>query len=854
MKRVSVLLFALLLAGQVWADNFDFSAVCSSGQTLYYKITSNSEPYTVKVTYPKGSYSGYTEPSGEVIIPQNVLYLGKNFSVTCIGDRTFEYCDDITSVTIPNTVTNIDSRVFYSCDKLKSINIPNSVTSIASSAFEGSSISSMTIPFVGSFIPSLVKNVVITGGTIIPDKAFYNCSYLNSITFSNPSSITSIGERAFQNCTSLTTIEIPNSVISIGSVAFAGCKNLSTVSIPNSVTSIGSSAFSSCTSLTTIEIPNSVTSIGAGAFSGCSKLSSLSVPNSVTSIGANAFRDCNQLYNKYDNADYIGNSENAYYALISFSNTAALCEINENCKVIADGAFVSCVNLTSVIIPDNVTNIGKKAFKDCSNMTTIEIPNSVIDIDEHAFSNCGGLTSIIIGNSVKHIGNYGFNNCISLNSIAISNSVDSIGKYAFNNCYQMSSISIGDSVKRIGEGAFSGCSGLSSITIPNAVSTIEKSVFSNCTNLESVIIGKSVTSINANAFDECANLKKIICLASVPPSITEDPIPNTDSVFVPSACVDIYKKASIWKRKTILPIVAVESANTTQGSVSIDSDANSDNTVIVTATSAEHYHFVGWSDGYTDNPRALTANVPVKLIAIFEGDECTVNVSANSETFGSVTGAESYHYGDTITITAAPATGCHFVKWSDGNTDNPRTLTVNEDLSFTAVFEEDVNQNGEGQGENNQGNENEQGGNGNQGGNNDGENENQGGNNEGGSENQGGENGNQENGNENENQGGTNEGGNGNQSDNNEGGNENQGGNENNPATAVAESAANAVNIYVHGRTIVVENATEEIRVYNAMGALVGRDVARNVCTIKINNSGVYIVKTGNVVKRVMVN
>ena len=192
---------------------------------------------------------------------------------------------------------------------------------------------------------------------------------------------------------------------------------------------------------------------------------------------------------------------------------------------------------------------------------------------------------------------------------------------------------------------------------------------------------------------------------------------------------------------------------------------------------------------------------------------------------GTVSGAATYNYGATATLTATPNNGYHFIKWSDGNTDNPRTVTVNGDLTFTAIFEADVNNNNENQGGTNEGGNENQNGNENQGG------ENQGGNNEGGNENQG-----------NNEQGG----GQGN-------GNENQGGTEKNPATAIADDTASAVNIYVTGNTIVVENATDEIRVYNAMGKLVGRDVARNVCTIRINNSGVYIVKTGNVVKRVMV-
>ena len=692
---------------------------------------------------------------------------------------------------------------------------------------------------------------------------------------------------------------------------------MTSVTIPHSVTTIGKCAFYGCSKLTSVSIPASVTSIGQQAFYGCRKLTSVSIPASVTSIGGGAFEECDNLnFNKYDNADYWGDTKNPYHALIRFSNTS-ICEINENCKIIADGAFILCENLTSVFISESVTNIGKKAFENCSNITSIEIPNSVVNIDEYAFSNCGGLRSIIIGDSVKCIGNYAFNSCINLNTISINNSVKNIGKYAFNNCSKLCSITIGDSITSIGEGAFYGCCELTTINIPNAVSSIEDSVFSNCTNLKSITIGNSVTSINENAFTKCISLKKIICIASVPPTIAADPFPNTDSIFVPSASVDVYKKAPIWKRKTILPIIAAESANTTQGVVNINCNNISDNVVTITATPVEHYHFVGWSDGNTDNPRTMPANIIVKLTAMFEADECTIIVSANSATFGSVTGSGSYHYGDTATFTATPAEGYHFVKWNDESTDNPRDYCVTNDVSIAAIFAGHIivtdaavaatctatgltegshcsvcgeiliaqteipkadhtavtdsavaatctttgltegshcsvcgvvlvaqqttpvrghtvvtdaavaaTETSTGLTE--------------------------------GShcsvcgiviveqtvipmlDNGGSQGGNEQGGNE---QGGENQGSN------------NQGGNENSPGTAVAENAANAINIYAHGNTIVVENATDEIRVYDAMGRLICRDVACRVHTeITVNNTGIYIIKTGGTVKRVMVN
>ena len=136
MKRIFSLLFAAMLAGQAWAANFDFSAVSSSGQTLYYKKTSTTE---VSVVYPNLSgpnyYSGYTKPSGDLVIPQTVTENSVEYSVTSIGSYAFRGCSGLKTVTIPNFVTSIGSSAFYNCSGLKTVTIPNSVTSIGSSAF-----------------------------------------------------------------------------------------------------------------------------------------------------------------------------------------------------------------------------------------------------------------------------------------------------------------------------------------------------------------------------------------------------------------------------------------------------------------------------------------------------------------------------------------------------------------------------------------------------------------------------------------------------------------------------------------------------------------------------------------------
>ena len=260
-----------------------------------------------------------------------------------------------------------------------------------------------------------------SGSVTIPSTVTYN-----GTTYS----VTSIGDRAFSGCTSLTSVTIGNNVTSIGIYAFVGTSLTTPVYnahcfaylptsfkgayvIPEGIKQIAGGAFSDCSSLTSITIPNSVTSIGNSAFERCSSLTSITIPNSVTSIGNSAFERCSSL-------------------------TSIV--IPNNVTSIGDYAFYLCSSLTSVTIGNSVTSIGDAAFYYCTSLTSITIPNSVTSIARGAFYDCSSLTSITIPNSVTSIGNKAFFRCSSLTSIVIPNNVTSIGDYAFYNCSSLTSI------------------------------------------------------------------------------------------------------------------------------------------------------------------------------------------------------------------------------------------------------------------------------------------------------------------------------------------------------------------------------------------------------------------------------
>ncbi len=215
------------------------------------------------------------------------------------------------------------------------------------------------------------------------------------ITFNGE--LTEIGEGAFRNCSSLTSVTIPDSVTTIGDYAFNGCGSLTSVTIGDSVTTIGNSAFYWCYSITSVTIGDSVTTIGDRAFSECHSLTSVTIPDSVTTIGDGVFAFC--------------------YGLAEFKGKFAA---DEGRCLIIDGvlnAFAIGCGAAEYTIPDSVTTIGEQAFDNCDSLTSVTIPDSVTTIGEKAFRNCDSLTSVTIGNSVTTIGKEAFEYCSSLSSV-----------------------------------------------------------------------------------------------------------------------------------------------------------------------------------------------------------------------------------------------------------------------------------------------------------------------------------------------------------------------------------------------------------------------------------------------------
>ena len=224
-----------------------------------------------------------------------------------------------------------------------------------------------------------------TSNDEIGEKAFTDCSRLTSLTL--PVGITSIGYDAFAYCSGLTSLTLPAGITSIGEYAFYGCSGLTSLTLPAGITSIGESTFSDCSGLTSLTLPDGITSIGSRAFSGCSGLTSLTLPAGITSIGDDTFYGCS--------------------GLTSLTLPAGITSIGEY-------AFSGCSGLTSLTLPAGITSIDKYAFSGCSRLTSLTLPAGITSIGEFAFSYCSGLTSIYVyAEKVPRIGRYAFEGCAS---------------------------------------------------------------------------------------------------------------------------------------------------------------------------------------------------------------------------------------------------------------------------------------------------------------------------------------------------------------------------------------------------------------------------------------------------------
>ena len=378
----------------------------------------------------------------------------------------------------------------------------------------------------------VAENPEASGAVVIPESVIFAGNAYN---------VTRIYNKAFKDCTGLTSISIPDGVLVIEEDAFSGCTQLASIVFPSNLNTIGSDAFKNCSKLTSIVLPDGVTTIGSGAFGGCTKIASVSFPSSLISVGSRVIDTGSTWYKNQTNNSVVY----AGTVALRFKGTIpATISITDGTIVIADEAFSGFnTTLTRVNIPASVRHIGNSAFSNKTNLFTIYFysPNNLQSIGLNAFSDTQyGNSNMGVSGTVGYIGNiaYKFNGtmpadtelvlksgtvaiaggafsgCTGLKSITIPNTVTNIGRQAFYGCTALESITIPSSVTTIDYYAFYG-SGLTSVTIPNTVTNLSPGLFYNCRRLESATISDGIERIPRDLFADCEYLETVAIPSSV---------------------------------------------------------------------------------------------------------------------------------------------------------------------------------------------------------------------------------------------------------------------------------------------------------------------------------------------------
>ena len=373
-----------------------------------------------------------------------------------------------------------------------------------------------------------------------------------------PDTVTSIGDEAFKNNTSMVSVSIPDSVKSIGDSAFYGCTSLLGVVIPDSVEKTGRCAFQKCSKLASAYLPvnEKFTVINTGTFYECMSLKEIIVPDNIVKIEFDAFYNCRNLknidlsknlitvgYNVFGNCKSIskieipkslknfdstwGSGTNTKYGVFGGCSNLKTVKFEEGSTIVCPALFMGCDGIEEIELPDTIAKIGNSAFKSCKNLNKVIISESVTEIDNQAFAECSGLTDVEMQEGLNKICSRAFYKCGKITSINIPDSVETIEFEAFYQCDKLENIKLSENLTIVGYGVFGDCISIGKIEIPRTLKGFNTSwgsstntsygVFGGCSNLKTVKFEEGSTVVCAALFMGCDGIEKI----ELPNTITE---------------------------------------------------------------------------------------------------------------------------------------------------------------------------------------------------------------------------------------------------------------------------------------------------------------------------------------------
>lgn len=531
-----------------------FTVLSEADKTCMAGVNGGTSEYNVSALASK-------DVPGDIVIPAHV----SGYTVVSVNKYAFRGCPNLTSVTVPYTVTEMGENPFYNSENLKTI--------------------ILNTPLVGM---GWLKNNAIVERVELSDSirlisvdAFAGCTHLTEIIMSE--NLKDIYPRAFKGCSSLSTIWLPYGLETISEEAFSGCKKLTEMGIPGTVKYIVTNAFTDCTSLRTVRIdegenPLNILGTGSGSqpilFRDCplanvtmtrtiitgnniyspfrnnKSLKSVWMGGNVTHLPDGAFYGCTSLNEVKTSLYYIDPlytpptrsgwqeaplkdiSNDAFYGCSSLPTI----ELPSTVKEIGDNAFYGCSALESVGMPEGVTSIGKQAFM-LAGLKTVTIPSSVTKIGQSAFAQSGlhkiyfeqraNNSPCAMGNEVfsrseqldsvflpagTTIGKSLFKGCTGLTVAQLPENITNVPEHTFDGCRSLKAFDMSDLYKQvtiIGSYAFNHCEALTSIVLPESVTQINRSAFELCIGLKSVKLNKGLVMLSENAFASCKSLISI---------------------------------------------------------------------------------------------------------------------------------------------------------------------------------------------------------------------------------------------------------------------------------------------------------------------------------------------------------
>ena len=520
-----------------------------------------------------------------------------------IMSDAFGNCQSLTEVVLPNSLTELSSYAFEYCINLRSANLPESITEMGDHLFMGDTL--LPEPIYNSkrfahFPPKYATSYTIPDGIeVILGGAFYDPdgnSILESVTL--PSSVRTINNGAFLNCTQLSSVTLNEGLTDIGSQAFTNT-NLTSLALPASLVYVSASAFpAGLTTLTVAEentkyqvINNCLVDKNSGALVWAPR--GATMPEGITEIADYAFE------NRDDLTEFV---------------------VPSTVTRIGDYAFTNCDNLTSIVVPEGVTEMGYGVFEYCTGLKEVTLPASLTNLSGYTFYNCSHLETVHLPNNLKTIGEYAFTQCDSLKSLDLPHSVQRVEDYAFSDLYYLTSpiynkhlfvrmptsyegaYTIPEGIERIESFAFSNCEKLTGVTFPSTLKyiegeafllynqnpltvidlskgcdTIDGYAFENIMGVEKLLLPASLSGIRQYAFSfyDFSDLKEIWNYATTPLDLNtqgisdvsalwfnlySDTDPANIKLYVPAGSVDAYKAAEVWKEFDVQPMSNVSTA------------------------------------------------------------------------------------------------------------------------------------------------------------------------------------------------------------------------------------------------------------------------------------------------------